>query len=68
MTRTAICPVLIRHPVLGLTDVPAGNIEGLEFKPSIHVNYAERVVTIPDGLPKFAGMPDQSGQGETIPD
>ena len=60
------CPVLIRHPKLGMTDVPAGNIEGLDFEPSIHVNYSERVVSIKDGLPKFAGMPDQNGEGDLI--
>ena len=59
-------PVLIRHPSLGMTDVPAGNIADFEFQPSIHVNYAERVISLKDGLPKFAGMPDQSGNGELI--
>ncbi|MGK0472745.1 MAG: hypothetical protein ACJAR0_003234 [Candidatus Azotimanducaceae bacterium] len=56
-------PVLIRHPKLNLTDVPAGNIKGLKFEPSIHVNYAERVVDLRDGLPKFAAMPDAEGNG-----
>ena len=58
--------MLIRHPSLGMTDVPAGNIADFEFQPSIHVNYAERVMSVQDGLPKFAGMPDQSGNGELI--
>lgn len=59
-------PVLIRHPALGMTDVPAGSVDGLDFAPTIHVNYAERVLSMPDGLPKFAGMPDAAGQGEMI--
>ena len=59
-------PVLIRHPSLGMTDVPAGSIGGFKFEPTIHVNYAERVMSIQDGLPKFAGMPDAAGQGELI--
>ena len=59
-------PVLIRHPHMGLTDVPAGSIKKLDFNPSIHVNYAERVMSIKDGLPKFAGMPDQDGKGELV--
>ena len=61
-------PVLIRHPVLGMTDVPAGSVDGLQFAPSIHVNYAERVMSLKDGLPKFAGMPDQHGEGELLPE
>jgi hypothetical protein len=59
-------PVLIRHPVLGLTDVPAGSVNNLNFNPSIHVNYAERVMPVKDGLPKFAGMPDQKGNGQLV--
>ena len=59
-------PVLIRHPNLGMTDVPAGSVAGLDYKPSIHVNYAERVMPVRDGLPKFAGMPTADGGGELI--
>jgi hypothetical protein len=61
-------PVLIRHPAMGLTDVPAGNVRGLDFAPTIHVNYAEKVMSVPDGLPKYAGMPDQDGTGEQLPE
>ena len=61
-------PVLIRHPDMGMTDVPAGTIAGLDFKPTVHVHYGERVLSIRDGLPKFKGMPDPSGQGETLPE
>lgn len=61
-------PVLIRHPDLGMTDVPAGSIQGFDFSPTVHVNYAERVMAVKDGLPKFAGMPSMDGQGEQIPE
>ena len=61
-------PVLIRHPDMGMTDVPAGTIQGLDFKPTVHVHYGEKVMTVRDGLPKFKGMPDPSGQGETLPE
>lgn len=61
-------PVLVRHPTLGLTDVPAGSVRGLDYAPTIHVNYAERVMSVRDGLPKFSGMPDMSGAGELIPE
>lgn len=59
-------PVLIRHPVLGLTDVPAGSVSDLKFEPTIHVNYAERVLDMRDGLPKFAGMPAADGSGTLV--
>lgn len=62
-------PVLIRHPQMGLTDVPAGSIQGLDYKPSVHVHYGEKVLSIRDGLPKFKDMPkDFGGSGESLPD
>ena len=61
-------PVLIRHPSMGLTDVPAGNVRGLEYAPTIHVHYGEKVMSVKDGLPKFAGMPDPDGSGEQLPE
>lgn len=61
-------PVFVRHPALGLTDVPAGSISAFKFEPTIHVNYAERVLSMPDGLPKFAGMPAGDGKDEMIED
>jgi len=60
--------VLIRHPDMGLTDVPAGNVDGLDFAPTIHVHYAEKVMAVRDGLPKYAGMPNQDGTGEQLPE
>jgi hypothetical protein len=60
-------PVLIRHPALGMTDVPAGSIEGLEFQPAIHVNYGEKVLRVRDGLPKFKDFPkDFGGSGDVL--
>lgn len=62
-------PVLIRHPDLGLTDVPAGSVEGLEYKPTLHVNYGEKVLAMRDGLPKFRDFPkDFGGSDETLPE
>ena len=61
-------PVLIRHPEMGLTDVPAGNVDGLDYAPTIHVHYAEKVMAVRDGLPKFAGMPSPDGKGEQLPE
>lgn len=62
-------PVLIRHPALGMTDVPAGSVSGLDYAPTLHVNYGERVLAIRDGLPKFSDFPENfGGTGKTLPD
>ena len=62
-------PVLIRHPALGMTDVPAGSIRGLDYQPTLHVNYGEKVLTVRDGLPKFQDFPKEfGGSGATLPE
>jgi hypothetical protein len=62
-------PVLVRHPQIGLTDVPAGSVRGLAFAPSMHVHYGEKVLSVRDGLPKYADMPSQfGGSGKELPD
>jgi hypothetical protein len=58
--------VLTEHPGFGLTDVYAATIPGLPFKPGVHVNYAERVLRIADGLPKLKDFPKELG-GSGIP-
>ena len=61
--------VMIRHPTLGAIDIPAANFDSLEFVPALHVNYAETVVPIKDGLPNMKGFPAEfGGTGETIPE
>ena len=54
-------PVLIRHPELGLTDVPAGSVSGLAYAPTMHLHYGEKVLSVRDGLPKHADMPAAFG-------
>jgi hypothetical protein len=49
------------HPTMGLVDVYAAMIPTLAFEPAVHVNYAETVLRIPDGKPKFADMPSEMG-------
>lgn len=57
------------HPVWGITDVYAATIPGVAFKPGVHVNYAETVLPIKDGLPKMRDFPaDLGGSGETMPE
>ena len=62
-------PVLVRHPTLGMTDVPAGLVAGLAYQPTLHVNYGEKVLPMRDGLPKFKDFPkDFGGSGDMLPD
>ena len=56
-----------RHPSLGLVDVFAATIPSLDFKPGVHLNYAETVLPMKDGLPKFRDFPAEvGGSGETM--
>ena len=55
------------HPTLGLTDVFAATIPTLDFKPGVHVNYAETVLPMKDGLPKLRDFPSElGGSGQTM--
>ena len=55
------------HPVWGITDVFAATIPGMAFKPGVHVNYAETVLPMADGLPKMRDFPtDLGGSGQTM--
>jgi hypothetical protein len=38
------------------------------FKPKCHMFYRERVIDIPDGLPKWSGMKDKSELVEDSPE
>ena len=59
--------VMTNHPPLGLVDVYAATIPALTFSPGVHVNYAETVLPMRDGLPKFKDFPKEfGGSGETI--
>ena len=61
--------LMTNHPPLGMIDVYAATIPGLDFKPMLHVNYAERVLPIKDGLPKMKDFPSEfGGSGETLPE
>ena len=61
--------VMTDHPGLGLTDVYAATIPGLAFKPGVHVNYAESVLRMADGLPKLKDFPKEfGGSGEAMPE
>jgi hypothetical protein len=45
----------------------AATLPKLKFSPGVHVNYAETVLPIRDGLPKFKDFPAEfGGSGEQI--
>ncbi len=57
--------VMANHPPLGLVDVFAATIPTLDFQPAVHVNYAETVLRMRDGLPKLKDFPAEfGGSGE----
>jgi len=57
--------VMTNHPPLGMVDVFAATIPTLDFTPGVHVNYAETVLPMKDGLPKFNDFPKEfGGSGE----
>jgi len=59
--------LITNHPPLGLVDVFAATIPTLAFTPGVHVNYAERVLPMRDGLPKLKVFPAElGGSGEAI--
>jgi hypothetical protein len=54
-------------PAAGLIDVFAGVLRDFDYTPSAHVHYAQRMLDIRDGLPKFRDMPaDGGGSGEMM--
>jgi len=61
--------LMIDHPTLGIIDVCAATLPALKFVPSVHVNYAETVLPMHDGLPKFRDFPSEmGGSGEPVPE
>ena len=61
--------IMTDHPPLGLVDVYAAILPSLKFEPGVHVNYAETVLPMKDGLPKLKDFPAElGGSGETVPE
>ncbi len=57
------------HPTLGVTDVRAGVLPSIDFRPQVHLHYSETVLPIRDGLPKLKDFPAAAGgSGEEIPE
>ena len=67
----AVCGghLMTNHPGLGLVDVFAATLPTLPFVPGLHVNYAETVLPMRDGLPKLRDFPAAfGGSGEQVPE
>ena len=59
--------LMTTHPPLALIDVFAATIPDLDFQPGVHVNYAETVLPMRDGLPKLKDFPSEfGGSGEIM--
>ena len=62
-------PVMVGHPGMGMTDIPASTVAGLSYQPTVHVHYASKVLAVRDGLPKFKDFPKEfGGSGELLPE
>jgi len=58
---------MLALPSLGLVNIFASTVPTLEFKPVIHVNYADTVLPMRDGLPKLKDFPAEvGGSGEML--
>jgi hypothetical protein len=61
--------LMTNHPPLSLVDVFTATIPTLDFQPGVHVNYAETVLPMKDGLPKLKDFPAEfGGSGEAMPE
>lgn len=61
--------LMANHPTIGLVDVYAATLPTLKFTPGVHVNYADTVLPMRDGLPKLKDFPAElGGSGETLPE
>jgi hypothetical protein len=59
--------VMARHPPLGMVDVFAATLPTLAFAAGVHVNYAETVLPMRDGVPKLKDFPAEfGGSGEMV--
>ena len=60
---------MAKHPPLGLVDVFAATLPTLGFVAGVHVNYAETVLPMKDGLIKLKDFPKEfGGSGEVMPE
>jgi predicted GNAT family acetyltransferase len=57
------------HPRMRLIDVYANLLQGFVHEPTLHANYASKMVSVRDGLPKYRDLPAElGGSGEVLAD
>jgi hypothetical protein len=50
-------------------DVHIGALRSFPFRPKVHLNYAETILSMKDGLPKLKDFPAEiGGSGEMLPE
>lgn len=61
--------LLTEHPTWGVVYVFAAVLEAFRFDPMLHLNYAETVLHLRDGLPKMKDLPaEMGGSGVVLPE
>ena len=61
--------LMTNHPPLGMVDVFSATLPTFAFRPGVHVNCAETVLPMKDGLPKLRDFPKEfGGSGELVPE
>jgi hypothetical protein len=59
--------LMTNHPTIGLVDIFSATLPMLDFVPVVHVNYAETVLRMRDGLLKLKDFPAEfGGSGLTV--
>lgn len=59
--------LMTEHPGMGFADIHAPVLPKLQFEPVWHLNYAEFVMPVRDGLPKLKDFPIHAGgSGKTL--
>ena len=57
---------MTEHPGFKLIDIFAVILKGFSYKPTMHIHYESKTVSVKDGLPKFKDMPEDLGGSGTI--
>lgn len=58
--------LMTNHPTLGVVDVFAATLPTLAFRAGLHINYADTVLPMRDGLPKFKDFPGAFGGSDEM--
>ncbi len=59
--------LMTAHPHMNMVSVYPSQIADFKPAPTLHVAYAEKVVSVTDGLPKFADVPaEYGGSGDML--